>query len=71
MLVAISEPGFTSRKKVPLGIRLKSTRPSEIRVSLHVTAHRGENQKLRRGCTTAIEEQVSGFGEAAAGLSWL
>ena len=26
--LAISEPGWTSRKKVPLGIRLKSTRPS-------------------------------------------
>ena len=25
---AISEPGWTSRKKVPLGTRLKSTRPS-------------------------------------------
>ena len=29
---AISEPGWTSRKKVPLGIRLKSTRPSHGRV---------------------------------------
>ena len=35
--LAISEPGWTSRKKVPLGIRLKSTRPSHGRVcsSLH------------------------------------
>ena len=31
---AISEPGWTSRKKVPLGIRLKSTRPSHIRAGL-------------------------------------
>ena len=29
--LAISEPGWTSRKKVPLGIRLKSTRPSHGR----------------------------------------
>ena len=35
--LAISEPGWTSRKKVPLGIRLKPTRPSHGRVcrSLH------------------------------------
>ena len=30
--LAISEMGWTSRKKVPLGIRLKSTRPSHGRV---------------------------------------
>ena len=30
--LAISEPGWTSRKKVPFGIRLKSTRPSYVRV---------------------------------------
>ena len=30
--LAISEPGWTSRKKVPLGIRLKPTRPSHGRV---------------------------------------
>ena len=29
---AISKPGWTHRKKVPLGIRLKSTRPSHGRV---------------------------------------
>ena len=46
----ISEAGWTSRKKVPLGIRLKSARRSHMRVFLHVTPHRGENQKLRRGC---------------------
>ena len=29
--LAISEPGWTSPQKVPTGVRLKSTRPSEIR----------------------------------------
>ena len=33
--LAISEPGWTSRKKVPLGTRLKSTRPSQIRSFVH------------------------------------
>ena len=33
---AISEAGWTSRKKVPLGIRLKSARRSHMRISLHV-----------------------------------
>ena len=46
----ISEAGRTSRKKVPLRIRLRSTRRSQIRVSAHGTPHRGENPKLRRGC---------------------
>ena len=46
----ISEAGRTSRKKVPLGIRLKSARRSHMRGFPHVTPHRGENHKLRRGC---------------------
>ena len=46
----ISETGWTSRKKVPLGIRLKSARRSHMRVFLHVTPHRGENPPRRRGC---------------------
>ena len=39
--VAMSEPGWTSRKKVPLGIRLKSTtRPSHGRVCRNYTHRR-------------------------------
>jgi hypothetical protein len=32
----ISEAGWTSRKKVPLGIRLKSARRSHMRIFPHV-----------------------------------
>ena len=35
----VSEAGWTSRKKVPLRIRLKSPRRSQIRVFAHVNRH--------------------------------
>ena len=41
----ISKARWTSRKQAPLGIRLKSTRRSQIRVYVHVTPHLGENPK--------------------------
>ena len=40
----ISEAGWTSRKKIPLGVRLKPARRSQIRRFAHVT--RGENRNL-------------------------
>ena len=46
----ISEAGWTSRKKVPLGVRLKSARRSQFRRSPHVNPHRGENRNHDRGC---------------------
>ena len=57
----ISETGWTSRKKVPLGIRLKSARRSHMRICVHVTPHRGENQKLRRGCVPVVTPPVEVF----------
>ena len=43
--LAISEPGWISRKKVPLGIRLKSTRPSH-EAGLAESTPTGSRQKL-------------------------
>ena len=45
----ISEAGWTPRKQVPLRIRLKSARRSQIRVFVHVNPHRGENPPRDRG----------------------
>ena len=54
LLVAISEPGWTSRKKVPLGVRLKSTRPSEIQERPRWKFPWGEIQNDDVECTPHI-----------------
>ena len=52
--LAISEPGWTShvtsQKKVPIGVRLKSTRPSEIQETLRGKFPCGEIQNDDVGC---------------------
>ena len=46
----ISETGWTSRKKVPLGIRLKSARRRRTRLFYHTSARGPEAKFLVRGC---------------------
>ena len=52
--LAISEPGCTSRKKVPLGIRLKSTRPSHGRVLPKLHPPEAKQNFLRPGLCRTI-----------------
>ena len=47
--LAISEAGWTSRKKAPLGVQFKSARRRETRISPRTSARGDEEKKLCRG----------------------
>ena len=52
--LAISEPGWTSPQKVPLGVRLKSTKPSEIQERPRGKFPWGEIQNDDVGCVVVL-----------------
>ena len=52
----ISEAGWISRKKVPLGIRLKSTRRRRTRLFYQTSARGPEAKFLVRGCQNPVVE---------------
>ena len=60
----ISEAGWTSRKKVPLGIRLKSTRPSHGRVLPKLHPPEARQNFLLAGLFSGPFSLTQSFGKA-------
>ena len=67
---AISEPGWARRKKVPLGVRLKSTRPSEIQERARGKFPWGEIQNDDVGCERSFSLYQRCFSVLAAPSHW-
>ena len=58
------EARLTSRRKVPLGVRLKPARRSEIRISPRASARGGARKTLRRGVWRVATWGVTAVGSA-------